>query len=59
VVDLWPRHLGVEEGFCFFWPSKEIGLPGNSPKDSFGEGGKVKGGGLILIQLEHSIEKPK
>jgi len=47
VVDLWPRHLGVEEGFCFFWPSKEIGLPGNSPKDSFGEGGKVKGGALI------------
>jgi len=24
---LWPRHLGIEGGFSFFWPSKEICPP--------------------------------
>ncbi|OYZ27937.1 MAG: hypothetical protein B7X86_17055 [Sphingobacteriales bacterium 17-39-43] len=33
---LWPRHLGIEEGFCSFWPSKGIRPPAM-------EGGKVIG----------------
>ena len=35
-----PRHLGIEEGFCSFWPSKGIRPPAM-------EGGKVERGRLF------------